>query len=119
MLRLEPIGGRQQTLGDCGIGPRARGAEAEAPERCPEYSAIGRMNEAEILRYWERTQQSEVCGECGVDVVAPVEERMTELHGSGWEFQGGEIQPEGLSQVDPLNQQEPDGELMDTSSQLE
>ena len=119
MLRPEPRGGRQQTSEDCDIGPRARGAELEAPGRCPEHSAIGRINEAEILRDWERTQQSGVCGECGVDVVAPAEERMTRLHGRGWEFQGGEIRSEGLSQADSLNQQGPVGELMDMSSQLE
>ena len=93
ILRLEPRGGRQQTLGDCGIGPRAQGAGAEAPGRCPEHSATGRMSEAELLRYWERTQQSEVCSECGVDVVAPVEERMTQLHGGGWELHGGVVRP--------------------------
>ena len=93
MLSFEPrgAGGRQQTLEDCGIGPRARDVELEAPRRCPEHSAIGRMSEAEILRYWEYTQQTEVCSKCGVDVVAPVEERMTQLHSSGWELQGGEV----------------------------
>ena len=109
MLRIEPRWGRHQTLGDCGICPRAQGAGAEAQGWCPEQSTIGSMSKAELLRYWERTSQSEVCGGCGVDVMAPVGERMTQLHGGGWELHGGVVRPRGLSQINSVNQQGPLG----------
>ena len=54
---LKATGGRQHTLGDCGIGVGARGTGPEAPGRCLEHNAIGRMSESELCAYWERTQQ--------------------------------------------------------------
>ena len=117
-LELKPRGGRQQTLSDCGIGPRAQGAGPEAPRRCLEHDAIDRMSEQELRAYWGRTQQTEVCSECGVDVVTPVEERMTHLCGEGWEMHVDLRQHVSQGQTDPLEQAFLSGELMDMGSQL-
>ena len=119
MLKLKAKGGRQQTLGDCGIGPGAQGAGPEAPGRCLEHGAIGRMTKPELLAYWRRTQQPAVCSECRVDVMAPVEERTTQLCGDDWELHREVDQPGSQSQTDSVNQQEPVGELLDMVSQLE
>ena len=83
VLKLKPRGGSQRTLGDCGIVISARGAGLEESGRCLEHDAIDRMNEPELRAYWKRTQQTEVCNECGVGVVTPVWERMTQLCGDG------------------------------------
>ena len=40
MLKLKAKGGQQQTLGDCGIGARARCTEPEEDGRCLEHNAI-------------------------------------------------------------------------------
>ena len=77
------------------------------------------MGESELCAYWERTQQTEVCGDCEIDVVVPVEERMTLLCGDGWELHGGMVRLGGLGQTDSVDQQEPAGELVDMRSQLE
>ena len=55
VLRLKPRGGRQQTVGDCGIGPRAQGAGPETQGRCLEHDAIERMSEPELRAYWGRS----------------------------------------------------------------
>ena len=52
MLKFKAKGGRQQILGDCGIGISARGAGPEARERCLEHGAIDRMNEPGLRAYW-------------------------------------------------------------------
>ena len=76
------------------------------------------MSEQELRAYWGRTQQTEVCGECGVDVVTPVEERMTHLCGEGWEMHVDLRQHAPQGQTDSLEQTFLSGELMDTGSQL-
>ena len=96
-------------MGDCGIGPSAQGAGPEAPERCLGHDAIGRMGEPELRAYWGRTQQTEVCSECGVDVVAPVGERMTQLCGGDWELHGNVNQLGSQSQTDSVEQLIPSG----------
>ena len=46
--RLNARGGRQRTLGDCGIGTGARGTGPEAPGQCLEDDVIDRMNEPKL-----------------------------------------------------------------------
>ena len=97
------------------IRPRAQGAGPEAPRRCLEHDATGRMSEQELRAYWGRAQQAEVCSECGVDVVTPVEERMTHLCGEGWEIHVDPRRHVSQGQTDSLEQTFLSGELMDIS----
>ena len=106
--RLE--GGHQQTLGDCGIGPRAQVAGPEAPRRCPEHSTIARMDRWGLLDgVLGPHATGAVCSECGVDmidhIVEPVGERAAQLCEEGRQRYGDVNQLGSQSQTDYVGQQ--------------